>query len=256
MTTPLIEWRGVRKSFGGREVLRGFNLAIQPGESVAILGGSGTGKSVALRHVVGLVAPDAGRVLVEGQDLGEADELGLLEVRRRVAMVFQGGALFDSMSVAENVAFGLREHRRQLGETDVSRRVEEVLELVDLGGAGGRMPASLSGGQAKRVALARALAVGPEAVLYDEPTTGLDPVTTARVNRLIRDLQRRLAVTSVVVTHDVESALQVADRIVHLVNGCAAFDGSTQDARACPSPELAAFMRGEESPAAPGRETI
>lgn len=255
-SSALIEWRGVHRSFGEKVVLRGLDLRVRAGESVAILGGSGTGKSVALRHVIGLVQPDSGSLLVDGRDVWEMDEDSLRSVRRRIAMVFQGGALFDSLDVGENVAFGLRVHRRELGEEAIAGRVAEVLALVDLAGIERLAPSELSGGMRKRVALARALAVGPEAILYDEPTTGLDPVTTMRVNRLIRDLQERLSVTSIVVTHDVGSAFHVADRIVYLREGRVAWDGSVGQARTSPSPALAAFMAGEESPGVIDHETI
>lgn len=242
---PFIEWRSVHKAFEATRVLENFSLAVAAGESLVILGASGSGKSVALRHVIGLVRPDRGQVIVDGRDVTGLDDDELQGVRRRVGMVFQGGALFDSMTVAENVAFGLSEHARDMSQGDVAARVEECLSLVQLPGVGALLPSSLSGGMRKRVALARALAVGPEAVLYDEPTTGLDPVTTAHVNRLIRDLQRRLEVTSIVVTHDVASALVVADRICFLREGRLAFDGTVEEARSRPTPELRAFMRGE-----------
>ena len=244
---PLLEWRGVRKAFGAASVLEGFDLTVRAGEALAILGGSGSGKSVALRHAIRLVRPDAGSMHVDGRDLAGLGDAELLEVRRRVAMVFQGGALFDSMSVGENVAFGIREREPGLPPEELARRAEAALALVQLPGISAMAPSSLSGGMKKRVALARALAVRPEAVLYDEPTTGLDPVTTAHVNRMIRDLHERLAVTSIVVTHDVASALFVADRIVYLRRGGIAFDGTAEEARERPSRELAAFMRGEES---------
>jgi phospholipid/cholesterol/gamma-HCH transport system ATP-binding protein len=253
---PLIEWRDVHVSFGPKAVLAGLSLAVAPGESVVILGASGTGKSVALRSVIGLVRPDRGAVLVDGQDLRALDERGLLAVRRRLAMVFQGSALFDSMDVGANVGFGLEENFPATPREKVAARVAEVLALVDLPGTERLMPSSLSGGMKKRVALARALAVGPEAVLYDEPTTGLDPMTASRVNRLIRDLRARLAVTSVVVTHDVASALLVAERVVLLQGGRIAFDGPVEQARSAPPPALRAFMAGEESPAVAGREKI
>ena len=240
----LIRWQGVKKAFGATRVLDGFDLAVRAGESVAILGASGSGKSVALRHVIGLVRPDAGDVLVAGESVASLPEERLGAVRRRVAMVFQGGALFDSLSVGENVAYGLREQQRRPPEAEIAARVAECLAVVQLPGTEALAPSSLSGGMRKRVALARALAVSPEAVLYDEPTTGLAPVTSTRVNELIRDLQRRLGVTSVVVTHDVASALFVADRVVYLRDGRVAFDGTAEDARKRPTGELAAFMAG------------
>ena len=246
MSRPLLEWRGVHVAFGPKRVLAGFDLLIEAGESVVILGPSGVGKSVSLRLAIGLLSPDEGEVLVDGREVGAHGREHLQEVRRRLAMVFQGGALFDSLTVGENVAFGLRQSRPTPPEEEVRERVREVLGLVGLEGSEELLPASLSGGMRKRVALARALAVGPEAILYDEPTTGLDPVTTNRVNRLIRDLQGRLGVTSLVVTHDVGSALQVGDRIVFLERGRVAFDGSVEQARSEPPPALAAFLRGEE----------
>lgn len=244
MSAPFIAWRHVVKSFGDQAVLQGFSLDVAAGESVAILGASGSGKSVALRHVIGLVSPDSGSVIVGGIDVTAMSEDALRAVRTRVGMVFQGGALFDSMTVGENVRFALDDHAATMSDADKAARVAECLALVQLPGIENAMPASLSGGMKKRVALARTLAGRPEALLYDEPTTGLDPVTTAHVNRVIRDLQARLRVTSVIVTHDVPSALAVADRIVFLESGRVAWDGSVEDARARPSAALAAFMRG------------
>lgn len=250
MSSPLIEWEGVHVAFGDKRVLSGFDLAVAAGESVVILGPSGVGKSVSLRLAIGLLRPDSGEVRVDGRSVGAGGEAHLLDVRRRLAMVFQGGALFDSLTVGENVGFGLREKRPHPPEEAIAERVTEVLGLVGLVDVEALLPASLSGGMRKRVALARALAIGPEAILYDEPTTGLDPVSTNRVNRLIRDLQGRLGVTSIVVTHDVGSAFAVADRIIFLVGGRVAFDGSVDQARNAPPPELAAFLAGEETPEA------
>ncbi|MEM7249465.1 MAG: ATP-binding cassette domain-containing protein [Acidobacteriota bacterium] len=244
MTALGIRWDGLVKDLGGRRILDGFSLDVAPGEAVALLGGSGTGKSVALRHAIGLLEPDEGRVFVGEQDLAALDASALREVRRQVAFVFQSGALFDSLSVSENVGFALRD----LDAGAREERVAEMLALVDLPGIEDRMPADLSGGMARRVALARALAIGPAAVLYDEPTTGLDPVATRRINELIRDLQDRLGVTSVVVTHDVKSAFAVADRIAYLREGRVVFDGDVAAARGGEHAGLAAFMDGR-SPA-------
>ena len=248
MIAPLLEWRDVHVAFGEKRVLCGFDLSVSAGESVVILGPSGVGKSVSLRLAIGLLLPDSGEVRVDGAALSSCGDEQIRDIRRRLAMVFQGGALFDSLTVGENVAFGLRERRPQPSEEDLAERVREVLGLVGLEGVEDLLPASLSGGMRKRVSLARSLALGPEAILHDEPTTGLDPVMTSRVNRLIRDLQERLGVTSIVVTHDVGSAMAVADRIVFLSGGRVAFDGSVAEAREAPSPELAAFLAGEERP--------
>lgn len=250
MSGVALAWRGVRKAFGPKVVLRDFTLEARPGEALVILGASGSGKSVALRHLVGLTRPDAGEVLVDGRDISSWSERELLAVRRRVAMVFQGGALFDSMTVGENVAFGIHEHDRERPAADVAARVAEVLSLVGLPGTEPLFPASLSGGMRKRVALARALAVGPSAILYDEPTAGLDPVTANKVNQLVRTLQRTLGVTSIVVTHDITSAFHVADRMAYLRDGSLVFDGSVEEARTAPPPLLAAFLAGEEVPPA------
>ena len=246
MSSPLLEWRDVHVAFGPKRVLTGFDLCVAAGESVVILGPSGVGKSVSLRLPIRLLRPDAGEVLVDGLDVAEARPGELAEIRRRVAMVFQGGALFDSLTVGQNVGFALREGRPLPTDEALEARVEEVLGLVGLEEVQALLPSSLSGGMQKRVALARALAVGPEVILYDEPTTGLDPVNAGRVNRLIRKLQRELGTTSVVVTHDVESAFAVGDRIAFLAGGRIVFDGPAELARRDPPPELGAFLRGEE----------
>ncbi len=235
--------RDVHKRFGAKEVLRGIDLNVFPRETLVILGGSGTGKSVTLRHVVGLTRPDKGRVLVDGVEVQDLGEEALVPIRRKVGFLFQGGALFDSMDVFDNIAFPLREARWK--EADVEARVPEVLDLVDLDAKVAElMPSSLSGGMRKRVALARAIAVRPQAILYDEPTTGLDPVTSATINALIRSMQAKLGVTSVVVTHDIQSAFHVGDRIAFLYEGRIRFLGSVADARVTDDPILAAFLAG------------
>lgn len=210
-----IEFAGVKKAFGAKVVYEELNLAIRRGETMAILGGSGTGKSVALKLLIGLLAPDAGSIRFDGQEVVGLDEHQLLPVRRRISMLFQGGALFDSLSAAENVAYPLREHF-QMSEEEISDRVAERLEMVGLPGIEELRPADLSGGMRKRLALARAIAADPEVILYDEPTTGLDPANTRRISELIRSVQQRMKVTSIVVTHDMPSAFMVSDRMAML----------------------------------------
>jgi phospholipid/cholesterol/gamma-HCH transport system ATP-binding protein len=248
----LIRLEDVHKSFGDKDVLRGIDLEVRRGETLVILGGSGTGKSVTLRHIVGLTRPDHGRVFVgdvEVQDLSEDD---LIPVRLRVGFLFQGGALFDSMNVFDNIAFSLRQARWE--DERVAERVAEVLGHVDLDQrVCVQMPSSLSGGMRKRVALARAIAVAPEAILYDEPTTGLDPVTATTINELIRTMQERLGVTSVVVTHDIDSAFHVGDRIAFLHQGRIRFTGTVEQARASSDPVLAGFLAGRSAAKEPGR---
>jgi phospholipid/cholesterol/gamma-HCH transport system ATP-binding protein len=239
--TPYIRCRGLVKAFRGAPVLRGASLDVAAGETLVVLGGSGAGKSVLLKHMNALLRPDAGSVEVDGRPLGGLDEDALSPVRRDVAMLFQQGALFDSLDVGDNVAYPLREHAR-CAPGEIPGRVAAALDVVGLGGTARRMPAELSGGMRKRAALARALVLEPRALLYDEPTTGLDPVVAARINHLIRDLQRRLGVTSVVVTHDLASAFHVADRIAFLHEGRIRFTGTPDEARAARDPALREFL--------------
>jgi phospholipid/cholesterol/gamma-HCH transport system ATP-binding protein len=241
VSAPFIRCLRVEKAFRGKRVLRGLSLDVLAGETLVILGGSGSGKSVLLKHMNALLRPDAGEVEVEGQALGPLDEAALSPVRRKVAMLFQQGALFDSLTVGENVAYPLREHHI-LPDDAIPGRVAAALATVDLAGTEGVMPAELSGGMRKRAALARALVLEPHAILYDEPTTGLDPVVAARINHLIRDLQRRLGLTSVVVTHDLGSAFFVADRMAFLHEGLIRFTGTPDEARASDDPRLHEFL--------------
>lgn len=236
-----IVYKDLRKSFGRKEVLRGVSLAIRKGETVVILGGSGTGKSVLIRHTIGLHRPDAGEVWVDGTEISAFTEDELMAVRKKVGMLFQGGALFDSMDVSENVAFALREHT-DMDEDAIAARVREVLDLVELDDVESLMPSDLSGGMRKRVSLARAIALAPQGILYDEPTTGLDPITAHAINTLIRNLQSALGVTSVVVTHDIQSAFTVGDRIAFLSDGELRFVGSVDEARASHDPRLYEFL--------------
>ena len=243
---PIIEFRGIRKAFGKLVVLDDVDLVIRHGEVLVILGGSGTGKSVSLRQMNGLDHPDQGRVLIAGVDITDFSEDELLPIRKKVGMLFQGGALFDSMTVFENVAFALREHTAMTDE-QIEARVIEVLGFVNLGPEVlPLLPSSLSGGMKKRVSLARTVALKPDILLYDEPTTGLDPVTSMTINRLIKDLNKRLGTTSVVVTHDITSALFVADRIAFLENGRFVFIGTPEEASRSDVKELRAFLSAEE----------
>jgi len=238
-----VVFKDVHKAFGNKKVLDGITFDIRQGETMVVLGGSGSGKSVLIRHIIGLHRPDRGHVLVDGDDIVDYDEEELIPVRKKVAMLFQGGALFDSMNVLDNVAYGLREHT-DLPEEEIREAVRRKLSLVGLEGVEELMPSELSGGMKKRVALARSIAMDPRCILYDEPTTGLDPVTATTINELIRDLQRRLQVTSVVVTHDIASAYFVGDRIAYLFEGRMDFVGSVEEARSSKVPRLRHFLSG------------
>jgi phospholipid/cholesterol/gamma-HCH transport system ATP-binding protein len=240
----MIEIRGLAKRFGGKPVLDGLDLDVRTGETLVVLGPSGTGKSVLLKLVIGLMTPDAGSIRIDGTEIAGLDERALAPVRRRFGMLFQGAALLDSMTVAENVALAMQEHGRGLDEAEVRRRVLERLEWVGLQDAAGLKPASLSGGMRKRAGLARALAMDPEYLLYDEPTTGLDPITADVINQLIRETQRRLRVTSVVVTHDIRSAYAVADRIVLLYRGRIRYDGTAGETRNTGDAMMRQFIEG------------
>ena len=234
---------GVWKRLGAKEVLRGVDLTVAEGESVVIIGRSGTGKSVLLKHVVGLIDPDRGAVRVDGQDVPALSVKELLDLRKRMGMLFQGGALFDSLSIAENVGLPLREHTR-IAETQVDLLVHEKLHLVGLEGVETMRPSSLSGGMKKRAALARALALNPKIMLYDEPTTGLDPITADLINRLIRRLQERLGITSIAVTHDMRSAYHIADRIAMLHEGRIHAIGTPAEIQASADPAVRQFIEG------------
>ncbi len=233
----------VHKAFGAKKVLEGITVDVRRGETMVVLGGSGSGKSVLIRHIIGLHRPDRGQVVVDGEDIVDYDEGRLIPVRKKVAMLFQGGALFDSMNVRENVAYGLREHT-DLPEETVRETVRAKLALVGLEGVEELMPSELSGGMKKRVALARSISMDPQCILYDEPTTGLDPVTANTIKDLIRGLQAQLRVTSVVVTHDIDSAFFVGDRIGYLYEGKMYFVGTVEEARASDEPRLRHFLNG------------
>ena len=243
MSDDFIRYNGLHKAFDGNKVLCGLDLSVGRGETVVVLGGSGSGKSVLLRHTIGLHRPDQGEVWIDDEQITEFTEEQLIEARKKVGMLFQASALFDSMTVLDNVAFALREHT-DWDEARIAERVREVLNLVELDEVEELMPASLSGGMRKRVALARAIALAPRAILYDEPTTGLDPITANTINQLIRSLQKRLGVTSIVVTHDIHSAFTVGDRIAFLYEGKIYFDGPVEEAKRSNEPLLRNFLQG------------
>lgn len=233
----------LHKSIGAQEILRGVNLTVRRGETCVIIGRSGSGKSVLLKHLIGLLKPTSGEVLVDGADITGLPERQLGALRKKVGILFQSGALFDSMSVGENLAFPLRE-AGVTDEREIRQKVAEALEMVDLAGEEEKMPENLSGGMRKRVGLARTVMSRPECILYDEPTTGLDPIATDSINHLIRRLQARLKVTSVVVTHDMKTAFHTADHVAFLHEGHAYFDGSVDQLRSSGDPILRNFIEG------------
>ena len=245
MSEALYEIRGLTKRYGDRVVLDGLDFDILRGECLVILGRSGSGKSVTLRQLNGLERPDGGSVVFDGTDLAGLEERELFPFRRRIATLFQSGALFDSMNVYENVAFPLRQHTG-LSEAEIGERVTHKLGLVHLKDVEGKMPSDLSGGMKKRVALARSLALDPEVVLFDEPTTGLDPMTSATIGTLIGSIQKELGVTSVVVTHDLALARRVGDRLAFLDDAKLAFVGDWAEADKSGNSHLADFLAGRE----------
>jgi len=247
----IVEFREVWKRYASREVLAGVNLQIRKGEVLCILGPSGTGKSVALRHINGLTKPDDGDVLVFGTSIVPLSEEELAPVRRRLAMLFQGGALFDSMNVEQNIGFPLKEHTIKSPE-EIAQLVADKLQMVGLPGTQKKMPSELSGGMRKRVALARSIALEPEIILYDEPTTGLDPLTSEKIAQLIVDLNVRLQTTSVVVTHDIVTARTVADRLAFLHQGRFQFLGTFDEATRTGHPVLQEYFRSMGFPCGTG----
>ncbi|HLE86107.1 MAG TPA: ABC transporter ATP-binding protein [Candidatus Brocadiaceae bacterium] len=218
MSNIIIEFKDVYKSFNGILVHNGINLSIFEGEIISLLGGSGSGKSVLLKELIGLMKPDKGDIIVLDNNVTQMNEEALIELREHIGMLFQGAALFDSLTVFENIAYPLREHLK-LTEKEIQERVAEKLQVVGLSGIEEKMPSELSGGMKKRVGLARAIATEPEIILYDEPTTGLDPMTAQRINDLIIELQRKLGITTIVVTHDLHCVKTVSDRIAMLHEG-------------------------------------
>ena len=242
---PIFRLRGLRKSFDGREVLRGIDLDVHTGETLVVMGPSGCGKSVMLKHLVGLLKPDAGSIEFHGTPIERASEKTLIPIRRRIGFLFQQSALFDSLTVFDNVAFPLRE-TGQAGD-DLRDRVHDTLARVGLADTVDRMPAELSGGMRKRVALARAVILNPEIILYDEPTTGLDPIRANVINDLIVRLQRELQITSIVVTHDLDSAFQVGDRMVLLHHGRCHLEGEPDRFRTTEDPIARDFLEGRDA---------
>ncbi len=241
--TAVIEIRNLQKSFNGKPVLRGVDLDIPNGETQIIIGRSGCGKSVLLKHIIGLIKPEAGQIFVDSEEVTSLSSRELYRLRRKFGMLFQGAALFDSMTVEENVALGVREHR-MFDEPEIQRRVAEKLELVGLPNTQQMKPAELSGGMKKRVGLARALMMDPEFVLFDEPTTGLDPITSDAINDLIIDCTNKLGVTSIIVTHDMISAYKVGHRFSMLHDGQVIFTGTPDEVRNTQHPIVRQFIEG------------
>ncbi len=248
---PYIEFVHVYKSFNGQSVLEDVSFEVRRGEMVVVLGRSGVGKSVTLKHILGFLQPDAGQVFVDGREVSRMSEVELVDIWRRVTMVFQSGALFDSLTVGENIAYPLRERAERglrLTEEQIEARVEELLALVELEGVQDTMPSDLSTGMKRAVAIARALAAEPEAILYDEPTTMVDPLMVQTIADLILKLKRQTGLTSVVVTHDMKLARKLADRVVFLLEGRVAFFGTMSEMEACQDPLIRDFIElGEVS---------
>jgi phospholipid/cholesterol/gamma-HCH transport system ATP-binding protein len=250
---PLIKFDNVHKRFGPKVVYRGLDLEVARGEVLTVCGGSGVGKSVMLKMLIGLLRADSGSIIFDGEDVTGMKERQLSRVRQRIAMLFQSGALFDSLSVGENVAYGLEEHfQHKMDRRAIDERVQWALSLVDLPGIEAMNPADLSGGMRKRVGLARAIAVQPEVLLYDEPTTGLDPINTARVNHLIMGLQERLNITSIVITHDMKSAFTVSDKIAMVHSGKIIAHGTLEEFQSATDPRVSDFIEGR----APAQEDV
>lgn len=249
----MIELKQVSKSFGNRHILNGVNLSVADGETLVILGASGSGKSTILKLIIGLLQPDAGDVLIHGQNVTAITEDAWNKVRRYMGMVFQYSALFDSMTIGENVAFGLRQHEN-MTEEQIQTVVREKLRMVGLDGIESLMPSSLSGGMKKRVSLARAIALNPEIILYDEPTAGLDPIRSTAISHLIRDMQEKMHVTSIVVTHDMKSAGEIADRMAFLYEGSFLAIGTPDELYQSPDPRVQQFIHGWEFPEMPQKE--
>jgi phospholipid/cholesterol/gamma-HCH transport system ATP-binding protein len=242
----MIKLIDVYKSFGPKKVLQGFTLDVVEGETMVIIGYSGTGKSVAIKHIVGLLEPDSGQVLVDDLDVPHLSRRDLYQLRARIGYVFQFAALFDSFTIGENVAMGLRK-QQELSEREIETRVHEALELVDLPNVENRYPAELSGGMRKRVGIARAIALRPKYILYDEPTTGLDPVTSAVIDQLMIRMRDKLGVTGIVITHDMRSAFTVGTRIAMLYQGRVRWEGTIDAIKTTDDPVVRQFVEGRPS---------
>ena len=243
MAETIIEFQGIQKAFGDKVIYEDLTMDVRKGETLTIIGGSGVGKSVCLKLLIALLRPNAGRILAFGESVHDLPEAGLIEMRKRISMLFQGAALFDSMSVEDNIKYPLMEHK--WGTTaQMDKRVTEVLELVDMPNAQKLRPAELSGGMKKRVGLARAIAIQPEVILYDEPTTGLDPINVRRINGLILSLQERLGVTSLVVTHDMDTVFTITDRLALVHEKRIAFVGTPEEAKSHDLRFLREFVQG------------
>ena len=241
----LIQVRDLQQSFGSHLVLNGVDVDIYPNETVCLLGTSGGGKTVLVKHMIGLIQPQQGSVEINGIDITKLSERELAPVRKKMGMMFQNGALFDSLNVAQNIAFPLREE----GINDVdelNKRVSEVLDIVDLSGQEEKMPSDLSGGMQKRVALARAIVVRPECICYDEPHAGLDPITAEKIDQLIKHLQRDHGITNIVITHELRSVFRIADRIIFMKDGRAYWQGTPEQMKVSSDPTLRQFIAGSE----------
>lgn len=248
----MIRIKGLWKSFGDNKVLKGVNLDIETGETIVVIGQSGCGKSVLMKTIVGLLIPDDGEIEIENVSLKNISRKKLLEIRKKIGMVFQSSALFDSFSVWENVGLGLIEHSK-MSQDEIMRIAREKLKLVGLSDVEDMYPAELSGGMKKRVGIARAIAMNPQFVLYDEPTTGLDPIIADRINNLIIELQKELNITTIAVTHDIISAYKIADRIAMLYDGEIIFDGTPKEVQNTDNPYVQQFIKGEgEGPVSGG----
>lgn len=230
MADEIIGINNVYKAFDTKEVHNGVNLSIQRGENITVLGGSGSGKSVLLKEITGLLKPDKGKVIIEGENIVLMDERELVNVRKKIGMLFQGAALFDSLTVEENIAYPIRENAN-FPENEIKEIVARNLEMVGLPDIEDKMPSDLSGGMKKRVGLARAMAMNPKILLYDEPTTGLDPPNITRINHLVRNMQEKFGITGVIITHDVQSAFEISDRIAFLYHGKIVFTGTVEEAK-------------------------
>jgi phospholipid/cholesterol/gamma-HCH transport system ATP-binding protein len=243
---PIIRFVDLWKAFGPKKIYEGLDLEVRQGETLTIIGGSGSGKSVLLKCLIGLMYPDAGQVLLHGENVAQKDEKALREVRKRVSMVFQGAALFDSLSVGENIAYPLNEHLK-LSTAELNERVAKNLKMVNLAGIEHMRPSDLSGGMRKRVGLARAIAIEPEIILYDEPSTGLDPISTRVIDELILSMKEKLGCTQIVVTHDMDSAFRVSDRMAMLAHRKIVAQGTVAEFKRSTQPDVRAFLDARAS---------